>query len=97
VPLVATYRVVVAADALFVTPKKENANIAVQMNPTRVLFSIDVLLIIHFSISKFVSAFCVLCAKRVYGAGMLNRFVETNKPLLVASRQLLQNTNPIQK
>jgi len=44
---------------LFVTPKKENANIAVQMNPTRVLFSIDVLLIIQFSISKFVSIFCV--------------------------------------
>jgi hypothetical protein len=52
VPLVATYRVVVAADALFVTPKKENANIAVQMKPTRVLFRIDVLPIIQFSIIK---------------------------------------------
>jgi hypothetical protein len=60
VPLVATYRVVAAADAWFVTPKKENATITVQMNPTRILFRIDVLLIIHISISKLVSAF--LCS-----------------------------------
>jgi hypothetical protein len=46
VPLVATYLVVPAAEALLVAPKKESANIAILMNPTRVLFKIDVLLTI---------------------------------------------------
>jgi hypothetical protein len=47
--VVATYRVVVAADALVVIPKKENVSIAVQINPTRILFRMDVFLVMYIS------------------------------------------------
>ena len=87
VPLVATYRVVAAADALVVTPKKENANIAVQMNPTRILFKMDVLLIILISISKYVSAFWVTCQTSLWSR-LVPVVHENSRPLFIVSRPL---------
>jgi hypothetical protein len=87
----------VLAEALVVTPKKENANITVQMNPTKNLLRSNVLPIIHISISKFVSAFlCFMCQTSLCSRDA-PAYRGDKQAITVCIQVTFTNTNSIQR